>query len=283
MNEREDGGYRDPNAARVGGVIDGWRKGWYSLPDDLAAAITERDQVTAMRDALRRAGPVAPSVETVAASLDITDTPDPARIAEPFVEADRLAVEYRHATVVVGARLDQAERSLRSLAVEAADDIVTDHLRPAMGESLDAIWAAAQQFDGTFPPGEAVPHLPKAKGDAWRAGHDAAARYGGVRMAQEMLERLTGSPAKGDTFKLFDPPWHPLIWGEQGWKSRAVTAWRPWPADPMAYAVWVSDPTRREFVVLLRGDEQDQRTDDYHRRNQLRPAGSAFGVHVGGG
>lgn len=139
-------------------------------------------------------------------------------------------------TILSEAR-DQLVDGTPWLAMRLSEDILANHLRPAMETLLETLRSKAD-LAATVPWGDTRALL-RASDDA-RAYHEemvlAAEHYAGIRDAQWRLKLLTGSPSD-DAYSHFGQLRNmDQIWPDRGnWTDGRA----PWPEDPIARMAWL--------------------------------------------
>jgi hypothetical protein len=245
---------RNPELNKIGALFAAADNGHFSLPDVI---VRQQRRVPALTEALRdRHGRQLPGARGALASdiLDAIDAdkalPDAATLIEAAV-ADQAAAEMR---TVLSDLLQEAQDDLVTLVMHAADEIIVDHLRPALVETLDQAAQAADKI-GNWPiVSEAALTAPQETREAIIGLGGLAGRYRAVRNAQRCLRIVTPGP-RFDTDDVFVELRNlPDVWPNySSWSSKTA----PWPSDPRQRLLWLVTSDAEPWMPTPR--EQDRR------------------------
>lgn len=232
---------RDPNYQRLGGLFRGAAAGAYTLPDDLLAL--ERRARGAV-DALAAPdnGPTLNRTrgeyhQALVSAIDAgAELPDPIVLAEAEAR-DRALAERRRLLV----DLAEAAQSSVVAGVQAqADELIVDHLRPALDEALEGAGAVADKLGATLPTTDELLNGTDANRKAYKTLRALAGRYRALRSAQSLVVAVSGKP-KDDTGGLFVELRNlPDVWpGRRAIAVNPAAAAPPWPDDELGRLLWL--------------------------------------------
>ncbi|MGI8936899.1 MAG: hypothetical protein ACR2JF_01550 [Iamia sp.] len=258
-------------------VYDGADAGNYSLPPD----------VTAARHALAAAesfpDPEAPDVDTARAALvtayikAATSGAKPPTTAAPVTKAQTAAVDAAELRTALAAAVTRLGRERDSLVVRSAEQIVTDHLRPAHDKAVAAAEDAVAVIGATgADPIEVLTASEVLVAEGLRAARTALdtarRRYAAILTARGALVRAIGGPSV-DVGGMF-------TWAVNGDEvTHRNTAAPPLgPTDPLGHFCWrITGPAKLWCPTVA---EQDARHKAVHA-DDPRPNGPpAVGVCV---
>lgn len=252
-------------------LFAGHDAGGWTLPDELLASRRAVDTLTAAsrygltepaaRDALDAA--------TVAAARNGDPLPDPSPVLDAR-RADEAAQIVLDIAQQAGER--EAER-LVALAVDLGDEVVREHLRPA----LDAALADGRKAYATYSDVGSDAHelltAPAKVREAFLAIEEPARRCAAVRAARGDLLTAGYQAALDQTdrigyFGLFRNA--DAVW-TLGYDQRGSLNPPPWPSDPRELFVWILSGSAQPWLPTV--DEQDQAWSAYAEATRAEAPG----------
>ncbi len=218
-------------------LVDLQEAGGYQLPDDLLEAYRTHlrlrdltlDEVPLLHPTEVSGRLVRPDVtpgDVLALAAEIDDATTRRRITDTASSVRNAAVEF-------------AGDIATTLAADAADRIVADHLRPAFNDVLDQARAAAAKLGGYGLNTRALLSAPKASRDAFHALEALADRYQAIRAARTKANNVGRRQPEHDheyTFATFENPQA----FAPGWTPNTARLPRPpYPDDPTESLYWM--------------------------------------------
>lgn len=238
---------RSPEYNKLVAVLSGADQGYYSLP---AAVVDAR--VALAR--LQAAAPPVPSVTPGSAARALTTallaaagTPKPSWPSADAVVEERRAEE---ASAAWRAAHQQAEEiaagAVVALVFDLADELLTEHLRPALTEVLAAVGEQTAAFApvAEFTDAQLLAAESKYR-DAALAIDREIQRLDAVRRAQGVL---SGGRCVQDVDGAFSELSNPLeVWGAR-WGGRHQHAYVPWPTGPRQRLAWLASSNAKPWM-----------------------------------
>jgi len=228
--------------------------GHYTLPDDLCRWRAGVDDLRArLRDAQNRASAADPGGVQ---SRIVNALPDWAAKGEVPADwvSDVLEAQTTQARAMAEANglddaVSKAESRLVRMTVDAADEILVEHLRPVLARVVEAVRKATKGVSVPWDSPSQLARSNTAVRTAWAAVEDANVTYEALRRCQTQLQMLTAD-AEPDAFGSY----HELrnineVWNNRAWSQSTP----PWPSNPLARLVWVC--TEPRVVWLPTGSE----------------------------
>ena len=224
------------NSATV--LLAGAAEGNYTLPAEVHAAhdawrrLLERYQQ--VQQALAAVDRAALAQRLTAEALDAARSGDLAatRWTERIEQADRDERRLQFETNVLATATMHAAQEVGGILIDMADEVITQHLRPAMQEVLDAARAEAPRLEGVdFSYLHSLIGSPGERQKAFRRFEVLAHRYGKVREAQRHLMQL--GEVRLDQFISVEIKNLRELYRGNGtdyWLGRHTSGWAPWPA-----------------------------------------------------
>jgi hypothetical protein len=216
----------------------------YTLPDKLRELRQARDRTAewysaaahaidpaALDDAVRQ---TAAAVADQARRGDLAaDWAKPIHAAHDDVERRRLELEpLRRAA-------ELAERELSAAVVDGGDEIILDHLRPALAEVIDSVrelGGAVLELPLEDP--AALVALDDARAKVFRRARALEQRYKSIRRAQQALMALADVRGELHCFAMVNPV---EVYGEDRLYNRNLGSGSPAPkGSPIRYLVWIA-------------------------------------------
>lgn len=265
-------------------LFDGCDAGVYTLPSELLELRAAVDHLAALpvpsaaeEGALRQT-----LVEsTMAAARRGEDPPDVAAVLE--ARRDRELAELRRGVVLDAG--DRLAGELNTATADRADEIIAEHLRPA----LERVMADARKQAAAFAPHgqtrEALFTAPAKARQSYLEFTEAAGKYTVIRAARQVLERLGARP-QHDELGLFSEVRNAAqLWPEQFREGRAsAAAPPPWHGDSVTRLawfvshdadVWMPTPAQQDAAWYAVLGERLERA--LHYRQQLAASRASFG------
>jgi len=203
--------------------------------------------------------PKAGALAAVVKSID--DAERKQRAAEMAVRVARLAVEM-------------AELRFVSAVDEHRDELIVDHLRPALRETLEEVRGLAELLEGSNLR-DPLPLLGDAKrGAAYQALVAAMTRQSAIRDGQ----RHCAGGNLPDPWELAVYRNAPAAFARAGlnWKTRRQFGKAPWPEHPLERLRWeATDPDAEPWIPLRA--EFEQLAEEVAATSRLRPAPTIVG------
>jgi len=228
--------HRDPVYNRTRSLFTGHAGGAYTLPD----AVLERETRAHRIAEQTRAGGMAPTLgdtrarfraDLVAAIDAGAELPDPI-VLRQAAEQDAARDELRRLLVD---ELESAQTHVVATIQSRGEEIIVEHLRPALEELLEAAATAGEKLGRHLPTAEAILSAPEPVRKAFQTLGTLAARYHALRTAQGIVVELTAA-ARFDTRNLFREFRNlPDVWPQYA-NPRAE---KPWPTTDRGRLLWI--------------------------------------------
>lgn len=212
----------------------------YTLPSDVLRARQAAHAIEGWLAATRD-DPQAQNRERAAAVRSILEAAIAGKEPGPVEKAlrtaaDQAAFRAERAGLLADA-LELADLRLVSTIVDHADEILAEHLRPALETALAEVRGVLEVSDEIpWTDARALARASDAVRLAYETVRAAVDRLTALRAAQGLLQRLTGEPA-AEAFRVFGSikNLHDL-WPQHGQGYPVVSA--PWPTEPGQALVW---------------------------------------------
>ncbi len=260
-------------AGSISALIEGAQLGHYSVPQSLTdAQATESrlsKELSEAHAALDRLGTVEAAVAPLA-----TNVLEAARVGKPLPDISAPLAKLEQALQAARLRVSVL-RAARELATREllygtpAEDIITDHLRPALAAVMEEVAALAPKLEGRdVEHAQGFLRAPETAREAYARLSDLAYQYGFIRDGQRAAGRLLDGPAidKGHKFAEFRDPEAlgiPISTGN----AREVP--QPIPEHRLRRLLWLAT-TARDQVWMPLPSEQDEMANAYFQRADNR-------------
>jgi len=244
--------FRNPNLRRLEHVFAGAAGGVFDLPQRVRAAVDAVDRLVAEQVRVRALP------ESLADLVLVEEITAAAKAGKGrFPTADKLVVadQERRARAAYDAALaqslDELENQVENAVVGCADEIVSEHLRPALAEVMVEVSEIAELLAPYGLDHAALLEAPEPARKARRQLDAVAARYTALRNAQSALGSLREQP-QIEAGKLFEIRNRTDL-------CAGLRAGAPWPDDTVAKLIWFADhhaevwmptPAERETAAL---------------------------------
>ncbi len=263
--------------AVLNGLLAGQRAGAYTLPESFISGLEAedrlREQLYAARgeqQRLRSTGQVIGDLadDVLAAAVSAAPMPD---LAERVREAEQ-------AQRVAEIQVEVLEQALDAAGSQALTfnphEIVTRHLRPAFEEVLSEVKALAPKLAGRdLADAEQFLDGPDAARKAYTRLRELSARHERIRRAQYALNRGTADSAN----YFAEMKNQRELYGSR-WQGHLQSHWKPWPADSLAYLVWLATSDAQPWCPTR--EERDQALQEMYaeveRSRRRSPAAAGY-------
>lgn len=249
-------------------LIDSANAGHYTLPEQVTRHITALDRLNAATlPPMGAEGPAHHQLvdNMVAAALAGKPLPDATGVLDARRADERAAAMVQAHTQAV----DRTAQGIGATITDMAEQILVDHLRPALAETVDAGRALVAALGGAqLDPVELLRADAKAR-NAYFAVDDQVVRYDAIRTAQDVLRPLAGPPQVDTDLMFTELKNYTEVFPLHAQRHR--TPERPWPTERKQRFMWLVDPAHGAELWMPTPAEQDAR----HRAEfppQDRPA-----------
>lgn len=245
-------------------------EGRFTLPADLLAWRSGIDDLRVrLQDAQNRATLADPGGVQSQLANALPGWAAEGKVPDGWV-ADLLAAQDEQARAMAEATIlddavSRAESAMVRLVVDAADEVLTKHLRPVLA---DVVAKVRKATDGVSVPWDQPSRLARADAKvraAYAVVEDANVVYEAIRRAQGQLQLLTAD-AEPDAYGAYNELRNiDEVFPNRAWSRSAV----PWPTHPLARLVWVCTPPREPWMPT--GSEVMARWLDEQRKKANQP------------
>lgn len=247
------------NLRRHRALLDGADAGLYTLPAEL---IDQRTAIMRLGDELATTSgpdPAAAEGDHLAALIAAAKTgrktlPDCA----PVLDAEAAAGRAQRRVLLLSRAIELADAELGGIVTDTGDDIIRQHLAPAVADVMTAVTAASGALPAEVT-ADAVLRADDAARRAWLELADHAARYDAVRRAATSVRRIEQPEwdTRGDFSEL-----HNFNEVTAGYTVQ-IGGPRPWPTDTGQRLLWYVRNGGRVWLPTIA--EQDARYREVHR------------------
>ncbi len=231
-------------------LIDLQQAGGYTLPDDVLEAYRTHLR---LRDLTLDEVPLLHPTEVSGRLVRPDVTPDD--VLALAAEIDDAATRRRltdTASSVRNAAVEFAGDIATTLASDAADQIITDHLRPAFDQVLEQARAAGAKLGNHGLNPRALLRAPKASQDAFHVLEALADRYQAIQTARIKANNVGHRQPQHDVEHMFATFQNPMAFAPDWTPGTARLPRPPFPADPTELLFWlVTDPAAVEAQTWL--------------------------------
>ncbi len=224
-------------STRVKGLVQRAELGGWEVPEPILFAIAREQSLrAALTDTNRRLGDRPDLLGELTEAVTDAGTVPPAltrRIGALHTEQEALKQQANLLTMVV----EQAQERVVGAAQGLAEEILTQHLRPALEEVLAVVRKHAPAA-GNIPwdDFDKAMEAPEPEREAYLAVRAAQKRYSALRGAQEVCYWLTVGENEG-TQRLSEIRNLHEVWPSYAFRQPSNIP--PWPTNPMARLVWL--------------------------------------------